>query len=194
MSLAEDLLPHYPRIDARELHFHLVEGMGRVMPEGTEDTADWVVDSLRRRGARVHLNTRVVSAVEGHVILSTGLEFDSELIVWTAGNGVNPLVSKHTDLPVDDCGYLKARADLRIGTERAPVLDAWTAGDDANIPDLSSTNPGSTRAAPTAQHAVRQGRRVAVNVVLTMRGQQPKPYQHRKPRCRRDDGSRSRGV
>ena len=179
LSLAEDLLPRYPRIRADQLRFHLVEATGRLMPEVSERTATWVVESLRKRGAHIHLNTRVVSAVDGHVTLSTGLEFDSELVVWVAGNGVNPLISRHTDLPVDDRGYLRARADLRIGTEEEPVSDAWTAGDDASIPDLSSTGSGRTRTAPTAQHAVRQGRRVAVNVVRVMRGRQPRPYLHR---------------
>ena len=178
LSLAHDLLPRYPRIDARQLHFHLVEAQGRLMPEVSERTARWVVDSLRRRGAAIHLNTRVVSAVNGHVALSTGLEFDSELIVWAAGNGVNPLVSKHTDLPVDERGYLRARADLRIGTDDVAIRNAWTAGDDASIPDLGSTAPGDTRTAPTAQHAVRQGRRVADNVVRALRGRQPRPYLH----------------
>lgn len=179
LSLAEDLLPQYPRIAVRELRFHLVEAQGRVMPEVSERSANWVVESFTRRGATIHLNAQLVSAVDGHVRLSTGLEFDSELIVWVAGNGVNPLVSKHTDLPVDHRGYLVARSDLRIGTEDVPVLDAWTAGDDASIPDLRSANPGTMRTGQTAQHAVRQGRRVAVNIVRVMRGRQPKPYVHR---------------
>jgi NADH dehydrogenase FAD-containing subunit len=45
----------------------------------------WVVRSLEKRGGQVHLNTELVSARDGHVVLSTGEEFDSGLIVWTAG-------------------------------------------------------------------------------------------------------------
>jgi NADH dehydrogenase len=47
------------------------------------------VRSLEKRGARVHLNTELVSARGGHVVLSTGEEFDSGLIVWTVGNAAN---------------------------------------------------------------------------------------------------------
>ena len=53
-------------------------------------------------------NTSVRSAEDGHVVLSDGEEFDAELIVWTAGNAANPVVAKHTDLPVTD-----ARPDRR---------------------------------------------------------------------------------
>ncbi|GAA1560294.1 hypothetical protein GCM10009789_11960 [Kribbella sancticallisti] len=41
---------------------------------------------LERRGACVHLSTTMDSAENGHVGLSNGTEFDTELIVWTAGD------------------------------------------------------------------------------------------------------------
>jgi hypothetical protein len=52
----------------------------------TEKPGRWVVRMLERRGAQVHLNTTMDSAENGHVVLSDGMTFDSELIVWTAGN------------------------------------------------------------------------------------------------------------
>jgi NADH:ubiquinone reductase (H+-translocating) len=70
--------------------------------------------SLEQRGA--HPNVQILSAAGGHVVLSSGDEFDSNLIVWTAGNAANPIVAKHTDLPIDDRGFLLVRADLRVGT------------------------------------------------------------------------------
>ena len=68
--------------------------------------------SLEKRGARVHLNSQLLSAVDGNVVLSTGDEFDSELIVWTVGNAANPMVHNHTDLPIDRNGMLVVRPDL----------------------------------------------------------------------------------
>ena len=67
----------------------------------------------------------------------TGEEFDSNLLVWTVGNDANP-TARHTDLPIDGRGMLIVRADLRVGTENEPVLDAWGAGDDARVPDLAA--------------------------------------------------------
>jgi NADH:quinone reductase (non-electrogenic) len=111
------------------------------------------------------------------VVLSTGEEFDSELIVWTVGNAANPMVRSHTDLPIDERGMLIVRADLRVGTDAAPVPDAWGAGDDAAVPDLAAKRTGAATV-PNAQNAVRQGKLLAKNIVATLRGRTPKPYVH----------------
>ncbi|MET7995713.1 FAD-dependent oxidoreductase [Amycolatopsis sp. NPDC005232] len=177
LSLATALLKRYPELHRDELRFHLVEASGRILPEVTDSPGRWVVRFLRRRGAQVHLDTQIRSMTGGHVVLSTGEEFDSELIVWTAGNAANPVVEKHTDLPVDERGFVVARPDLRVGTDAEPVPDAWAAGDDAAIEDLTSPIPGA-RTVPNAQHAVRQGKLLARNIVATMRGGKPKNYRH----------------
>lgn len=177
LSLATALRRSYPEIAFSELSFHLVEASPRILPEVTEKPGRWVVESLRARGAHVHLNTLVDSAVNGHVELSTGEAFDANLVVWTAGNAAHPIIAKHTDLPTDDRGRLVVRADLRIGTSDLPVADAWAAGDNAAVPDLASAASGSYTV-PNAQHAVRQGKRLAGNIVASLRGERPRPYQH----------------
>lgn len=177
MSLAHSLIRRYPALSPSELNFHLVEARDRILPEVTDEPGRWVVRHLTRRGGHVHLNAQLRSAVDGHVVLSTGEEWDSELIVWTAGNGANPLVHNHTDLPINARGQVIVRADLRIGTDEAPVADAWAAGDDAAVPDLAVNRPG-TATVPNAQHAVRQGRLLARNIVAVLRGREPKPYVH----------------
>jgi NADH dehydrogenase len=177
LSLATALVRNYPEIDPAELRFHLVEARDRILPEVSDRPGRWVVRSLEQRGARVHLGASLVSASDGHVVLSTGEEFDSELIVWTVGNAANPMVRSHTDLPIDERGMLVVRADLRVGTESEPVPDAWGAGDDAAVPDLASDRPGATTV-PNAQHAVRQGKLLARNITAGLRGREPKPYVH----------------
>lgn len=177
LSLADDLLKHYPEVDAEELQFHLVEAQGRILPEVTDKPGQWVVRSLEKRGAHVHLNTQLLSAEGGHVILSNGMEFGSGLVVWAAGNASNPIVHNHTDLPVNERGLVVVRADLRVGTETDVVADVWAAGDDAAVPDLAIGRSG-VYTVPNAQHAVRQGKRLAKNIVATMRGRKAKDYVH----------------
>ncbi|HWV75859.1 MAG TPA: NAD(P)/FAD-dependent oxidoreductase [Isoptericola sp.] len=177
LSLAHDLLPRYPEIDAAELRFHLVELSDRILPEVTDRPGRWVVQQLERRGAHVHLGTGLESAADGVVRLSTGESFASGLLVWTAGNAANPVVATHTDLPVDRRGYVVVRPDLRVGTDDEPVADAWAAGDGAAVPDLAVARPGAL-AVPNAQHAVRQGRLLARNLVATLRGRPTRPYVH----------------
>ena len=182
LSFAHALLRRYREIRRDELAFHLVEATERILPEVGPGPGRWVVQHLRSRGGHVHLQTQLQSAVDGHVVLSDGQEYDSGLIVWTAGNGANPVVAKHTDLPLDERGYVTVGADLRVVDLRqqpeGEVVDhAWAAGDDASVPDLASPTPG-TRTVPNAQHAVRQGKVLGANLVEAIRGGTPRPYVH----------------
>jgi NADH dehydrogenase len=176
LSLATALLKRYPELTRDDLRFHLVEATGRILPEVTPEYGEWVVRWLARHGGQVHLDTTIKSAVDGHVQLSTGVEFDSHLIIWTAGNAAGPLVSKHTDLPVNDRGLVMVRPDLRIGTDTEAVPDAWAAGDNAAVPDLAGES--GTYTVPNAQNAVRQGKLLARNIAATLHGRAAKPYEH----------------
>ncbi|MGW1886627.1 NAD(P)/FAD-dependent oxidoreductase [Streptomyces sp. NPDC001970] len=177
LSLATAMLKSYPELKLEDLSLHLVEARDHILPEVSDKPGAWVVRSLERRGAHVHLNSQLISAEDGHVVLSGGEEFDSALIVWTAGNASNPVVHNHTDLPVDERGLLVARADLRVGTDSDPVPDVWAAGDDAAVPDLASPL-ASARTVPNAQHAVRQGKRLAKNITASLRGGKIRDYRH----------------
>jgi NADH dehydrogenase len=109
LSLATAMLKSYPELNSDELSFHMVEARGRILPEVGDKPGAWVVRSLERRGAHVHLNTQIHSLADGHVVLSNGEEFDSALVVWTAGNASNPVVHNHSDLPIDERGLLVVR-------------------------------------------------------------------------------------
>ncbi|GAA3103667.1 NADH dehydrogenase [Kribbella aluminosa] len=175
LSLARALLKKYPELSESDLAFHLVEASGRILPEVSDKPGEWVVRLFEKRGAVVHLNTTMTSADNGHVVLSDGSEFDSELIVWTAGNAATRLLRNHTDLPHTERGLVQVRADLRIGTADEAIPDAWAAGDDAAVPDLAS---GSGYTVPNAQNAVRQGKVLAKNLLRSLRGREPKNYVH----------------
>jgi NADH dehydrogenase len=177
LSLATALLRSYPELRFEDLSFHLVEARDRILPEVTDKPGEWVVRHLVERGARIHLEAQLLSAEGGHIVLSTGEEFDSHTIVWTAGNGANPVVANNTDLPVTVRGSVIVRPDLRVGTADAIVPDAWAAGDDAAVPDLAAGVEGALTV-PNAQHAVRQGRLLAKNIAASLRGGRPRDYVH----------------
>jgi NADH:ubiquinone reductase (H+-translocating) len=177
LSLATALLRRYPEVCREDLHFHLVEMAGRILPEVSLASSRWVIDHLTERGAWIHLDTTVTSAVDGVVELSTGESFESDIILWTAGVKPSPLLLD-TDLPVDARNRLRVRADLRVVVEDGVVVpDAWGAGDVAAVPDLSGGGvDGYT--VPNAQHAVRQGRLLADNLLADLRGRAPRDYVH----------------
>ena len=177
-SLASYLLRYYPNLTFADVHFHLIEAMSRIMPEVSPSTADWVIANLDRRGAKIHLNTQLTSAVGGKVELSTGESFESDVIVWTAGVMAHPYV-RNTDLPVEERGRLMAHPSLRIMDAAGNIVEgAWAAGDVSAVPDLSGFGVGGY-CVPNAQHAVRQGKLMAKNIVASLRGEGVKDYFHK---------------
>jgi NADH dehydrogenase len=152
----------------------LVEAMGRILPEVDLDMAAWTVKQLIARDMDVRLNTRLESiSDDGVVRLSDGEEFPSETLVWTAGTKPNPMLAE-TDLPLDSRGRVRCTASLQVDG----MPGAWAAGDLAAVPDLTKDDPTATTA-PNAQHAVRQAKRLADNIVAVLSGNEPEPYVHK---------------
>ena len=58
------------------------------------------------------------------------------------------------------------------------IADAWGAGDISAVPDLSGGGVGGF-CVPNAQHAVRQGKLMAKNIVAVLRNEEPKEYLHK---------------
>jgi NADH dehydrogenase len=164
---------YYEGVEPSDLRWVLVEAAGRILPEVSLPMGQYTVQQLLRRGIDVRLHTRVESMVGGHVVLSDGEEFDSETIVWTAGVKPHPLLAA-TDLPRDDKGRLIC--DATLGVRGVPGV--WSAGDCAAVPDLSRKDDPDALAGPSAQHAVRQAKRLARNIVRTLHGQEPQNYVH----------------
>jgi len=175
LAETEDLVRYATRylrnVTPEDLRFVLVEATGRILPEVGEDMGRWTVEQLRERGIEVRLETRLESTVDGHVVLSDGARMLSDTVVWTAGVKPHPLLEA-TDLPLDERGRLVCGTDLRV----VGVDDAWGAGDCTAVPDLA--NPGAY-CSPSAQHAVRQAKVLADNIVAVMRGFEPALYKHK---------------
>ncbi len=165
-STATALLRYYPEIDFDEVQFHLIEAMGRIMPEVSEKTATQVVANLEKRAAHIHLNTQVVSAKDGKVKLSTGEVFETNIIIWTAGVAAAP-VAKNCDFPLDARLRITANPKLQIIDGDKVIKNAWTLGDISAVPDLSGGGVGGF-CVPNAQHAVRQAKLLAKNIAASL--------------------------
>ncbi|PXY21253.1 NAD(P)/FAD-dependent oxidoreductase [Prauserella muralis] len=166
---------YYENIQPEDIRWVLVEAAGRILPEVRETLGVWTAEQLEKRGIEVYLSTAAKSFENGHVVLSDGTEFDSDTIIWTAGVKANPVLA-NSDLPVDKRGRLQATAGLQVVGQP----NVWTAGDIAAVPDLSRTEEDPTATCPpNAQHAVRQARHLAKNIIRVLRGGQPVDYYHR---------------
>jgi NADH dehydrogenase len=163
---------YYPDISEGDLRWVLVEATERILPEVSPSMGLYTVKQLEHRGIEVMLSRRVTGLEHGHVELDDGTSFYADTIVWTAGVRAHPILGR-TDLPLDDKGRLRATAFLQVDG----VPDAWSAGDCAAVPDL--TRPPGATTSPSAQHAVRQARRLADNLIAHLRHEPMHPYEHR---------------
>jgi NADH dehydrogenase len=167
-DLAAEILHLYPRCAAQGMRWLLVEAGERIMAEVPEDLAAFTVEELRRRGIEVLTGTRVEGVTEASVRLSTGQEVPTRTVVWTAGITPCPAVAQ-LGLPLDETGRIRVDEFMRV-TGRD---DVWAIGDCAAVPDPA--NPGRP-CPPTAQHAMRQGARLAGNVAAALGHGELRPF------------------
>jgi NADH dehydrogenase len=163
--------------DPGDLRFELIEADAELMPELPTRLGAYTRERLERSGITVRLHTQVRSMTGRVVELSDGTRFGADTIVWAAGVRGNPLLAR-LGLPTDPRGRLRTRPTLRV--EGAEHL--WAAGDGAAVPDLAAAGDADADRPPicgaTAQHAVRQARVLAGNLVATLRGRPLVSYRH----------------
>jgi NADH dehydrogenase len=166
-DLARDAIENYPDLDASEMRWVLIDAADRILPELPEALASYAQDLLLKRRIEIKLRTRLDSAEGGLIRLSDGEAFPAQTLVWTAGVKPSPL-ARDSGLPVDEQGRLRVDPFLRV----EGVDDVWAAGDAAAVPD--ETTGGLSP--PTAQHGLRQGKRVAANIEASLAGRPLQPF------------------
>ena len=174
-DLARGALAHYPELHDSRPRWVLVEASDSILPEIGDGLARYAQGLLAHRGIEVRLGTRLESAEGGIMRLSDGEVFPAETLVWTTGVRPHPLAER-SGFAVDEHGTVSVDECLRV-LDRAgrPVPGAWAAGDSAAVPDVSSGGLSP----PTAQHALRQARRLAENLVATIDGRPLRPFRYR---------------
>jgi NADH dehydrogenase len=161
-----EALRFYPHLTEDMLRVVLVHGGDAILPELSPKLGKYAEEKLRKRGVEIHLNTLVSEATEREVVLSNGMRFASNTVIWTAGTAPNPLLDT---LPCEkDRGRVCANQFMQVeGFE-----GVWAVGDCSAIVDPKS---GKTYP-PTAQHAIRQGKVLANNITAAIRGGSNKPF------------------
>ncbi|GAB2661200.1 NAD(P)/FAD-dependent oxidoreductase [Saccharopolyspora gloriosae] len=172
-SMSREAVRSYRTLDTGDMRWILIEATGRIMPEVSAPMGEYTRRRLEERGIEVKTDTTAKSLTGGHVVLSDGDEFDADTIAWTAGVKPHPML-EDSDLPRDGRGRVECTPKLQVrGTE-----DVFAAGDCAAVPDLTSDDADAL-CSPSAQHAVRQARVLADNVVASLRGHELRDYRHR---------------
>jgi NADH dehydrogenase len=167
----ERLIRQRPELHGRQARWLILDTAPRLLPELDHRLSTTAERVLRKRGVEVRTGQSVEEAMpRGVRLTNTGEEVPTHSLIWCVGVRPDPLV-EGLDLPTDR-GRLVV--DEYLSVPGQPKL--FAAGDAAAVPDL--TRPGQTTGM-TAQHAQRQGARVARNVAATLGLGTTAAYRHR---------------
>ncbi|MBF9069429.1 NAD(P)/FAD-dependent oxidoreductase [Streptacidiphilus fuscans] len=161
----------YPRLNPNLIKWHLVDIAPKLMPELGEKLGDDAMEILRKRGIEISLGVSVAEVGDESVKLTDGRVIPSRTLIWTAGVAASPLVNTLDAETVR--GRLAVTAEMRV----PQFENMFALGDAAAVPDLAKGD--GAVCPPTAQHAQRQGKVVADNVIALIRGHEMKPYFHK---------------
>jgi NADH dehydrogenase len=159
-DFAHGILADYPGLHPQDLNIVLVHSRDRVLPELSESLGRYAQEKMQLRGVSFRLNTRIVDAQPGVVLLSEG-EIPTETLVWTAGTAPS-LLLKSLPLEKDKRGALLVDDALAV-PDRTGL---WAIGDCAAVNDATTGHP----CPPTAQFAIREAEVLASNILAQIEG------------------------
>ena len=156
-DLANDALRWYPRLRSIPQRWVLVDAAPKILAEIPTRLGDYAAKELTGRGVEIHVSTMLESFDGEEAVLSNGTRIPARTLVWTAGVKASPEVGVF-GMPLDERGRVRVDSFLRVeGRERV-----WSLGDCAAVPN--ERTPGRFDP-PTCQHALRQARRLAKNIL-----------------------------
>ncbi|HQQ77341.1 MAG TPA: NAD(P)/FAD-dependent oxidoreductase [Thermoanaerobaculia bacterium] len=160
------ILADYPGLPPEELSVVLVHSRDRILPELSESLGRYARESMEARGVTFRLQTRLVDARPGVVVLSDG-ELRAETLVWTAGVAPSPLLAT---LPFarDKRGAVVVESTMAVPGQTG----IWAVGDAAALMDGRTGKP----CPPTAQFAIREGAHLARNIQAALSGKAASPF------------------
>lgn len=165
-DLVADALRWYPDLRRVPQRWVLVDAAPKILSEIPSRLGEYAARELAGRGVEIHVGATLESFDGTTATLSNGTTVRTHTLVWTAGVKANPLLGE-LGLPLDERGRVRVDSLLRVeGRE-----NVWALGDCAAVPNAAT--PGRVDP-PTCQHALRQARRLALN----LRGDY-EPYRYR---------------
>jgi NADH:ubiquinone reductase (H+-translocating) len=167
--LTTRLMRQLPALRGQRVRWLLLDRAPRLLPELSPHLSHTADRVLRKRGVEVRTAQSIDEARPDCVRLSTGEDVATQTLIWCVGVRPDPIVAALA-LPTEQ-GRLSVLETLDVPGHP----NVFACGDCAAVPDL--TRPGSITGM-TAQHAQRQGERVAHNVVASLRGKDLEPYRH----------------
>ncbi len=152
----------YKNVKSDEVKVVVIDPGDRIMHEMSEGLADYGMSLLKKRGMEFRLQTRIASVTSDCVTTADSEKIETHTAIWAAGTSPQPVIAS---LP---CADKRGRIEVNEFMEVPGYPGVWALGDCAVIPDPHSGKPYP----PTAQHATREGKRVAYNVAAAINGKE----------------------
>jgi NADH dehydrogenase len=168
-DLLRQAMPLYRNLSGKMLRLVLVHSGMFLLPELGDELGRYAQAELQERGIEIVLNTRVAGVSDASVTLTNGTVIRSATIIWTAGTTPNPLLQA---LP---CSKDQGRVVVNDYLQIPDFPNVWAMGDCAAIIDRRT----GRLCPPTAQHALRQGRVAANNLIAAIRGRPARKFSYR---------------
>lgn len=150
----------YRNIEGSEIRVVLAASGDRLLPELGRELGDFALQQLQKSGVQVMLNSRVKEATEGRVVLEDGSIIPSHTLIRAAGVGPEKLVAELL------CEHDKrGRIVVNDSLEVRGLEHVYAVGDCASILD----GAGNLVCPATAQHAIREGKVAANNIIAAIR-------------------------
>lgn len=160
---ARVLQNEFRNLGPNEIKVILVEGGDRLLASFHSSLSAIALENLQSLGVEVHLNTFVQEIAAGH-ILAGSVTYQSENVIWAAGNEASPLL-KTLQTPLDKAGRAIVEPDMSLPDDP----DVFVIGDAAACADLSKKSANPPVLLPgVAQVAMQQGRYVANLALLNL--------------------------
>jgi len=165
-----EVTSRYKHIERDDIRVILIHAGPRLIPDLPQSLGDFAERLLREKGVEIMLNERVSRLEPDRIFIEGKDSIDASTIVGSVGVSPNPLV---TTLPLElnKKGQIKAQRTMNV----AGHPNIWALGDTAEVIDEHTGKPYPQ----TAQHAVREARTVARNIVATIRGEPLKPITYK---------------
>lgn len=157
-----EVTSRYPHIEPDDIRVVLIHGGSRLIQDLPADLAGFAERLLREKGVEIQFNRRASKVEPGRVTLDNGETIETNTVIGSVGVQPNPLTR---DLPPEHNRKGQLKVNRMLGVPG--YQNVWSIGDNAEVIDPHNGKPYPQ----TAQHAVREARLVARNIVASLHGE-----------------------
>ena len=168
-ELKNHILPRdYRDLNPSDMQIHLLEGNSRVLPPMSEYASIKAEQFLKKLGVHVHCNTFVKDYNGKTVTTNSGLELQSETLIWAAGVTGDPVNGLQANSLLERANRYKVNRFNQI----EGYQNIFALGDIA----LMQTEAYPNGHPQVAQPAIQQGKLLGKNLFKLIDGKSPKKF------------------